>query len=180
MKKRSRPSFLRQLEERYRGNRPRPEDSARPSHPGTPSKQNLPRVYPTAFRKPGSRRKGVIDMSFSQFVALAIVFMVLAWAGSAAVAYGVVQATGGGPQGEQGVAGPRGEDGLAGPQGPPGDDAAQEMIKRLAALFAVQQASQLQGGAFVEFNNSQVGACVNYVVTGEPHVGACPGFSAPR
>jgi hypothetical protein len=179
MKKRSRPSFLRQLEERYRGTRPRPEDSARSSHPGTP-KQNLPRVYPTAIRKPGSRRKGVIDMSVSQFVALAIVFMVLAWAGSAALAYGVVQATGGGPLGEQGVAGPRGEDGVAGTQGPPGDDAAQEMIKRLAALWSVQQASQLQGGAFVEFNDSQVGACVNYVVTGQPNVDACPGFSAPR
>ncbi len=119
-------------------------------------------------------------MSVSQFVSLAVVFLVLAFAGSGAIAYGVVQATGGGPQGEQGVAGPRGEDGAVGPQGPPGDDAAQEMIKRLATLFSVQQTSSIQGGAFVSFDNPQVGTCVNYIITGEPDVSACAGFTAPR
>jgi hypothetical protein len=52
------------------------------------------------------------------------------------------------------------------------------MIKRLGALWAVQQASQLQGGSFVELNNPQIGQCVEYIVTGQPNIGACPGFSA--
>jgi hypothetical protein len=51
------------------------------------------------------------------------------------------------------------------------------MIKRLAALWSVQQASSLQGGAFVEFNDPRVSGCVEYVLTGEPGAGACPGFT---
>lgn len=120
-------------------------------------------------------------MSVQQFITLAVIFVLLACAGSGAVSYAVVEATGGGPRGEQGVPGPRGEQGPPGepgPKGDPGDDASQEMVKRLAGLWAVQQLSALQGGAFVEFNDPRVGACVEYVVTGEPNVGACPGFSA--
>jgi len=178
MRRRIRRSFLRQLEERY-GRRPRaPEKSTRGEKP------RLPVVYPIAGMKPRHARasgKGVIDMTVQQFVTLAIIFVLLACAGSAAVSYAVVEATGGGPEGEAGERGPRGEQGIAGdpgPQGPPGDDAAQEMIKRLAGLWSVQQLSSLQGGAFVEFNDSRVGSCVEYIVTGEPNVGACPGFSA--
>lgn len=107
------------------------------------------RVYPTTV-KPSNQRKGVIPMSVSQFVTLAIVFIVLAWAGSAALAYGVVQATAGGPEGPQGIQGIEGSIGPEGPEGPPGDDAAQEMVKRMAGLWAVQQASGIRGGAFVE------------------------------
>jgi hypothetical protein len=187
MKKRTtRPSFLKELERRYGPGRRAPGgEGARPQQSSEPSKRKLPRVYPVA---PGKKKirlrkadKGVIDMTIQQFLTLAITFMLLAWAGSGAVAYGVVELTGGGPAGEVGPPGPEGEQGIAGPpgiQGPPGDDAAQAMIKRLASLWAVQQASALQGGAFVELNNPQIGQCVEYIVTGEPNVGVCPGFSA--
>jgi hypothetical protein len=118
-------------------------------------------------------------MTISQFVVLGVLFICIAWAGAGSIAYGVVEVSGGGPQGEQGPQGPRGETGLAGeegPQGPAGNDAAMEMVKRLTALFAVQQKSSLQGGAFVAFNDPDIGACVEYIITGEPDVSACPGF----
>ncbi len=54
------------------------------------------------------------------------------------------------------------------------------MIKRLGTLFAVQQKSSLQGGTFVEFNDPDVGACVQYIISGEPGVQVCPGFSSGR
>ncbi len=60
------------------------------------------------------------------------------------------------------------------------DDAAMEMIKRLGALFAVRQKSSLQGGVYVEFNDPEIGACVQYIITDEPSVDACPGFSSSR
>ena len=177
MRRRIRRSFLRQLEQRY-GRKPRaPEKHARAEKP------RLPVVYPIAGMKPRRARasgKGVIDMTVQQFVTLAIIFVLLACVGSGMVSYAVVEATGGGPRGDIGATGPQGEDGIPGqpgPKGPPGDDAAQEMIKRLAGLWAVQQASALRGGNFVEFNDAEVGNCVEYVITGEPNVGACPGFS---
>jgi hypothetical protein len=178
MPRRIRRSFLRQLEERYGRKAPAPANT-----PGA-GKPRLPVVYPIAGMKPRRvrrRQQGVIDMTVQQFVTLAIIFVLLAVAGSAAASFAVVEATGGGPRGEQGDPGPRGEQGAQGEQGlkgEPGDDAAQEMVKRMAGLWSVQQLSALQGGAFVEFNDARVGACVEYIVTGEPNVGVCPGFSA--
>jgi hypothetical protein len=181
MKKRSRPSFLRQLEERYGPRRKALEDATRKE---AETQSRMPVVYPVPGkrRKPPARtsEKGFIDMSVQQFVVLALFFVFLAAAASGAVAYGAVELAGGGPHGEVGPAGPQGPQGVeggVGPQGPPGDDAAQEMLKRLATMWAVQQLSVLQGGAFVEFNHAQVASCVQYVITGEPNVGACPGFS---
>lgn len=186
---------------------PPPPDGHTP--PRKPGKVRLPRVYPVTVRQskpvkfkepkpvkfkepkqpkqPKAPRpqvaasKGVIDMSIQQFVTLAICFVLLAWAGSGAVALGVVGLTGGGPEGDIGPPGPVGERGVAGPigdRGPPGDEASQEMIKRLATLWSVQQASGVRGGAFVELNDSQVTSCVDYVLNGEGSVGSCPGFSA--
>lgn len=119
-------------------------------------------------------------MTLTQFVILGILFILIAWAGASGVAYGVVELSGGGEQGPPGLQGEPGPEGAIGPQGPAGDDAAMEMIKRLSTLFAVQQKSVLQGGAFVEFNDSEIGACVQYIITGEPGVHACPGFSGGR
>lgn len=119
-------------------------------------------------------------MTVQQFVTLSIVFIAIAWFGAMGLAYGVVQATAGGPEGPQGVQGVAGVAGPVGPEGPqglPGDDAAQEMVKRLAGLWAVQQASVLRGGAFVEINSPEVGNCVEYIFSGQPGVGACPGFT---
>jgi hypothetical protein len=114
-----------------------------------------------------------------QFVVLGLLFVIIAWLGAATVAWGVVELNGGGEQGEIGLQGPQGvagEPGPEGPQGPPGNDAAMEMIKRLGAMFAVQQKSVLLGGSFVEFNDIDITRCVEYIITGEPGVGACPGF----
>ncbi len=119
-------------------------------------------------------------MTVTQFVVLGILFILIAWAGASSVAYGVVELAGGGEQGPPGLQGEPGPEGAIGPQGPAGEDAAMEMIKRLGTLFAVQQKSSLQGGAFVEFNDPEIGACVQYIIIGEPHVDACPGFSSGR
>ncbi len=51
-------------------------------------------------------------------VALLVLFVVLTWAGAGGIAYGVVELTGGGPQGEQGEQGPKGERGPAAPAAP--------------------------------------------------------------
>lgn len=131
-------------------------------------------------RHPREKRKGVIDMSITQFVALAVFFILLACAATAGSAYAVIAVAGEGPRGEQGLIGVQGEQGPPGErgiQGANGNDASQEMIKRLAGLFAVQQASAVAGGAFVTFNDAQVGSCIQYVLTGKPGVDACPGFS---
>lgn len=47
-------------------------------------------------------------------------FLILTWAGSAGIAYGVVELTGGGPQREPGQRGERGLQGERGQQGEPG------------------------------------------------------------
>jgi hypothetical protein len=102
MKKPTRPSFLRQLQDRYGPKREGLRDGVRPLPPPYVDFEDphLPRVYPTATPKSTrAKREGVIPMSVPQFVTLAIVFICIAWAGSAALAYGVVQATAGGPEG---------------------------------------------------------------------------------
>jgi len=170
MKKRSRPSFLRYLEGRYEEGPPREQQR----------KARQPAVYPVAVKR--VRRaagKGVIDMTVRQFVGLAIFFVLLACVATSATTFAVIQVAGTGPQGEQGEQGVQGQQGERGPvglQGPAGNDASQEMIKRLAALWAVQQTSSLSGGAEVSFNDSRVGTCVNYVLTGKPDASACAGF----
>jgi hypothetical protein len=173
MKKRTRPSFLRYLEERY-------AEDGRPLD-GKRRKPKTPVVYPVAVkRKKPTAGKGVIDMTVRQFVGLAVFFILLACVATSATTFAVIQVAGAtGDQGPQGVQGPRGlqgERGPIGPQGPPGNEASQEMVKRLAALFAVQQTSALSGGVRIDFNDSRVGNCVSYVLTGKPDVGACAGF----
>lgn len=140
-------------------------------------------VYPVVSRpvapQPASAPRENL-MTVSQFVVLGILFVLIAISGSAGVAWGVVEITGGGEQGPIGLQGEKGDPGIQGEkgdQGPAGNDAAMEMIKRLGAMFAVQQKSALNGGAFVEFNDIDITRCVQYIITGEPGVSACPGFS---
>jgi hypothetical protein len=96
MRKKPRPSFLRQLERRYGPNRDLPDEGQHPKFkPQKERKLKLPRVYPVStrgvVRQPRSAAgEGVIDM-VQQFVML-LSFVLLACAGSAAVAYGVVEA----------------------------------------------------------------------------------------
>ncbi len=47
-------------------------------------------------------------------IVILLLFVILTWGGSAGIAFGVVELTGGGPRGEQGEQGPRG------PRGPRG------------------------------------------------------------
>ena len=61
-------------------------------------------------------------MTRTRLLAFGVAFLILAWAGSAGIAYGVVELTGGtsSEEGPQGPAGPTGARGIAGSQGPPG------------------------------------------------------------
>ena len=183
MKKRQRPSFLRILERRYGKGRPRRDqeiDRADP-HGG-----RGPVVYPVKkVRRLSSSGKGVIDMPVQQFVMLALGFILISVAASVTVSYAAVELAGAeGPRGEVGPIGPRGDEGPQGLQGEmgeqglPGDDAAFAMVERLAELWAIQQASGVRGGIFVELEDPEVQACVDYILTGEPNLGVCPGFSA--
>jgi hypothetical protein len=115
-------------------------------------------------------------MNAKSLMAAIAIYILLAWAGSAAVAYAVVQFTGEGPPG---VTGPRGEQGAPGPEGPQGisgDAQAQEMLKRLAAMWAVQSVSSSSGGEFISFSDRRVRDCVDYIMTGEGGYVDCPGF----
>jgi hypothetical protein len=109
-----------------------------------------------------------------RIVLLGMLLLLLAWGGSGGIAYGVVHLTGGGNTGAQG---PVGQQGPAGPPGPAGSDLAQAMVKRMAALWSAQTVSSVNGGAFVSFSNSQVVACVNYILNGEGGFQSCPGFT---
>lgn len=165
MNKRLRPTFFEHLDQAY--------------HPDDIGWGDGRRMLGGKPPRPATH-KGVIDMSITQFVALAVFFILVACAATAGSAYAVIAVAGEGPRGEQGIVGTQGDQGPQGDrgiQGPNGNDASQEMIKRLAGLFAVQQASFVSGGGFVGFNDEQVGSCVQYVLTGKPGIEACPGFS---
>src|SRR5258708_2265177 len=103
MKKRSRPSFFRHMDEDYARRHA-------VSKPGTPDGALIERAANT-----GS--KGVIDMSIQNFVGLAVFFVMLACLGSAASTYAVIDLAGHGPHGEQGAQGPQGQKGDQGPIG---------------------------------------------------------------
>jgi hypothetical protein len=152
-----------------------------PTEPGAETdsrrtgRRSKPLVYPVLKRTTPTAGKGVIDMSVRQFVSLAVLFVLLACVATSATTFAVIELAGG-VQGEQGVQGIQGE---RGPAGTPGkaDVSSQEMIKRLATLWAVQQTSSLQGGSFVSLNDPRVDSCVEYVLTGNSGAGACAGFS---
>src|ERR1700687_156991 len=94
MKKRSRPSFFRHLDDDYA----RRQTASGPAAVSTQS-------------------KGVIDMSIQHFAGLAVFFVMLACLGSAASTYAIIDVAGHGPTGEQGLQGPQGQKGDQGPIG---------------------------------------------------------------
>lgn len=61
--------------------------------------------------------KGASKVSRSRTILLVLCLIFVTWVGSASIAYGVVELTGGGPQGEQGPSGDRGPKGSAGASG---------------------------------------------------------------
>jgi len=113
-------------------------------------------------------------MTTTQFMRLGLILLILAWAGSAAISYGVVEVTGGGPQGDQGPPGPKGDQGARGLQGPSGTSADIDFgsdlaIGRLAQMFAVNtllQEGLVQPGERLSSTHPQVKACVDYIVDG--------------
>lgn len=115
-------------------------------------------------------------MSVRAVLIAGLLFLLLAWAGSAAIAYAVVEMAGDGPRGEQGPPGPAGPAGPEGPRGLSGYDEALVVVKRLASLWAVQTVSVYSGGEFVNFENPLVKQCVDYILNGGNYED-CPGFS---
>jgi len=103
-------------------------------------------------------------------IALLILFVILTWAGSASIAYGVVELTGGGPQGEQGEQGEQGTRGERGPAGPAGDSgidfSTDPALQRLAEMWAVERLA-LPG------THPQVQACIDYVMDGTGSFAEC-------
>ena len=103
-------------------------------------------------------------------LALILAAVIVAWVGSAAVTYGVVELAGGGPRGEEGPHGPPGPKGSAGPRGPAGQSAISSgdpllnfSVRELATFWAVQQwQSRLSGD--VTTQHPQVQACVAYIM----------------
>ena len=82
-------------------------------------------------------------------VMLLLLFVILTWGGSAGIAYGVVELTGGESQGEQGPPGPQGPKGASGPQGRSSESAGLDTNTQLTALE--QRATDIES-----FNQYQV------------------------
>ncbi len=104
----------------------------------------------------------------SKTIMLLVLFAILTWGGSAGIAYGVVELTGGGPQGEQGEKGPRGERGVRGLAGTSGDVDlfGTSGLERLAELWAVERIPLQNIGQDITGAHPQVQACVAYIVSG--------------
>lgn len=127
-------------------------------------------------------------MSARRLASLGLALLILAWAGSAGIAYGVVELTGGGPPGEQGLRGPQG---LRGLQGRPGASAfdiisgnplveegfvhPQFALGQLVRFWATEQLSELLGEN-VTTTHPQVDACVNYIMKLEGSASECGFF----
>ena len=87
-------------------------------------------------------------------VMLLLLFVILTWGGSAGIAYGVVELTGGGPQGEQGERGPRGSAGSSGT-----DFGTNPALQRLAQMWAASQVGE-------STLHPQTNACIDYIMKG--------------
>ncbi len=94
-------------------------------------------------------------------IMLLLLFVILTWGGAAGIAYGVVELTGGGPQGEQGEPGEKGRQGERGPRGSAGlagtDSGTNTALQRLAGLWASIQVGE-------STVHPQTLACVNYIM----------------
>ncbi len=110
-------------------------------------------------------------------IVILLLFVILTWGGSAAIAYGVVELTGGGPQGEQGEQGPRGAPGKRGTRGLTGAAGTSPSdvlvpfegnihpsvgLEILARFWATEAISQLLGEN-VTTMHPQVEDCVSYI-----------------
>jgi hypothetical protein len=147
-----------------------PEDYVFCSKCGSPAPERPPDRGPEEPRTTkggGSRLRTIL-------LVLSLVFVT--WLGSAGIAYGVVELTGGGPQGEQGEQGPRGERGPAGAAGASGSDFGSiGRDARIANALTVISLVSNYGG--FQSSDSPAGeACFDWLMFGEGSATEC-GFT---
>jgi hypothetical protein len=110
--------------------------------------------------KAGQENGGASKVSRSRTIFLVLYLIFVTWVGSAGIAYGVVELTGGGPQGEQGEQGPKGARGASGPAGSSGSALGTSTpLRRLAVMWAVERIGEAG-------DHPQVQACVDYIMDG--------------
>lgn len=120
---------------------------------------------PQAPPKAGLQMERTSKVSRSRTILIVLSLVLLTWAGSAGVAYGVVELTGGGPQGEQGDRGLRGSAGSAGPAST--DFGTSRGLQRLAQMWAVEALLKdgiVGPGVFLSSTHPQVKACIDYIM----------------
>jgi hypothetical protein len=124
--------------------------------------QEVPRLSEAAPEKGGASK-----VSRWRTILLVLSLVSVMWVGSAGIAYGVVELTGGGPQGEQGEQGLRGTRGATGPAGSSGTDFGTSLaLERLAEMWAVERLRYAG-------DHPQVQACVDYVMDGTGSFAEC-------
>ena len=119
---------------------------------------------PQAPPNAGPQKRGAPKVSRSRTILLVLSLILVTWVGSAGMAYGVVELTGGGLQGEQGPRGERGPSGLAGLSGT--DFGTSAALQRLAAMWAVNVTAQHNPGESVRGTDPRVQACIDYITNG--------------
>ena len=106
-------------------------------------------------------------VSRSRTILLVLYLIFVTWVGSAGIAYGVVELTGGGPQGEQGEQGPKGARGASGPAGSSGSVFDTNFsLERLAGMWAVNIYAQYNPGETISGSDPRVQACIDYIMDG--------------
>ena len=101
-------------------------------------------------------------------VMLLVLFVILTWGGSAGIAYGVVELTGGGSQGEQGERGERGPQGTRGLAGA-GTGLDSSGLRTLATFWAAAQVGE-------HTSHPATVACVEFILNREGSSADCKFF----
>ena len=134
---------------------------------GTHSAQSAGVPLLRLHRTRGHRNGGAPKVSRSRTILLLLSLILVTWVGSAGITYGVVELTGGGPQGEQGEQGPRGARGTSGLAGLSGTDSGTSAgLQRLAAMWAVNVTAQHNPGESIRGTDPRVKACIDYITNG--------------
>ena len=117
--------------------------------------------------KAGPEKGGASKVSRSRTILLVLYLIFVTWVGSAGIAYGVVELTGGGPEGEQGEQGPKGARGNSGPAGSSGSVFDTNFsLERLAGMWAVNIFAQYNPGETISGSDPRVEACLDYILDG--------------
>ncbi len=114
-------------------------------------------AVPQAPPKVGLQKERTSKLSRSRTILIVLSLVLLTWVGSAGIAYGVVEFTGGGPQGEQGPKGARGARGSAGSSGT--EFGSTLPLQRLTQMWAVSAVGE--SGL-----HPQTEACIDYIMKG--------------